>query len=155
MKNIATNKIIIYITIFISLFLSVRFLPTFETFNSIWNFLIGILIIIFMILMPVILGFIFALPFILFAKKINSEKILMYIFCMIFFLILLFFVYHLYYYTNEIKMFEFEQRLRSLANDITNPFIKFFLLTLQSCFEANIQFVNLMAGFMISIYRKL
>jgi hypothetical protein len=158
MKKFTVNKIILAIAVLISLFLFIKFLPTLETFNSVWVFLFDIFIFIFIIPMPLLLGFILASPFIFFAKKINSEKILRYIFYISFLLVLFFFAYHLfsyYNYENEIKTFEFEQRLRRFAYDIPNPLVRFFLQTLQSLFEANIQFINLMTGFMINIYRKL
>ena len=158
MKKIIVNKIILAITIFISLFISIKLLLPLEIFNSTWSILSRILTIIFVIFMPLALGFTFALSFILFAKKINSKKTLKYIFYIAFILVLFFFAYYLYYfnsYENEIRAFEFEQRLHFFASDISNPFIRFFIQTLQSCLEANIQSINLMTGFIISIYRKL
>ena len=158
MKKITVNEIILAVTVSISLFMSIKLLLPFEVFNSVWSILSRILIIIFTILTPLILGFALALPLILFAKKINSKKTLRYLFYTAFILVLFFFAYYLYYfssYENEIRAFEFEQRLRFFANDISNPFVRFFILTLQSCLEINMQFINLMTGFIISVYRKL
>lgn len=133
-------------------FLFVKHIAGFNLTSSLIREIFGLTLVFFI---PLLLGLIFAFPFILFAKRINSKKTLRHIFYIVFILMLFFFVYSLYYYINEIEMFGFEQRLHFFANDISNPFVQFFFQILRSCLETNIQLISLMAGFMINIYRKL
>lgn len=110
MKKITINEIIIYITIFILAFLFIEgmreVLSTLLLFKFSPSFLMLFLEIMLVFIIPLLIGFVLAVPFLLFTKKEKLEKTLRRISYLALSFLVLLFNYHLFErYTDAFKNF--------------------------------------------------
>ncbi|MDF1498259.1 MAG: hypothetical protein P1P85_02805 [Patescibacteria group bacterium] len=151
MKKLTINKIIPAIIVFVLIFLFVEYITGFEFI------FFDILRYVSLVAMPAGIGFVFAVLFMEFAKKINSEKILKYTLFFSFVFLLLLFSYHLIYiYTDLLKNFysyhDFEQFIYYYRYKGSLPFGQFFIDILTLLFMLNASFIGFISGFISNIY---
>jgi len=165
MKKLTTNKIIIYITAFILTLLFTEELI--EIRNSIFLFEISpsftMLLLNFglLFILPLIIGFIFAIPFLLFIKKENFKKNINYILYFAFFFLILFFFYHLIErYTDIFKNFygftDFSEFMYYFSYDkgplLWAAVVQFCIDTLTFFLFATKSWISLIIGFIFHLY---
>ena len=151
MEKFTTDKIIPTTIIFVLIFLFVEYITGFEFI------FFDILRYVSLIAMPAGIGFVFAIFFMAFTRKTNSEKILKYILLFSFIFLLLLFVYHLIYvYTDLLKNFygyhDFEQFIYYYRYKGPLPFGQFFVDTLTPLLMLNASFIGFISGFISNIY---